>query len=258
MSVPASDPQTAFTRFLPEAQKIPAKETVRFNTDAQLALKNASLGTAALLARESDVKKELPKLSLTDVRGVPDLAHAVAFAANRVDRSSDGTTKTLLKEAAELRHVLLAAARLLAATKLVAEKRVAAIEAGHGPIDAAQDLVDLAALFHDFPKAQKATPITNAQLKRAGALGTELLTRLHPKGTPGKDKVPADAVAAARERDQLWTLLLRRYERVRAAGVWLWTEAGVDAHAPALNSRHHVKARPKPAAASPPTGTKAT
>ena len=71
------------------------------------------------------------------------------------------------------------------------------------------------------------------------AVGTELLTRLKPKGTKSKD--PAEE--AVKARDRLWTLLGKGHRDLRRVGMWLWAD-DVDEQVPPLQSRH-VSARKK-------------
>ncbi|MFO0588298.1 MAG: hypothetical protein U0441_12190 [Polyangiaceae bacterium] len=70
---------------------------------------------------------------------------------------------------------------------------------GRGSIDAAQDAVDLAALFREFAAAVRGkTPVTAEMLKEAADLGTELLLALKPKSAK-KDWTPKGALKEAIE-----------------------------------------------------------
>jgi hypothetical protein len=227
--------QQAYEHVRPDAAALAADEVRAFRADASLAYHNVKTGVDALLAIETRIAAELPTLSLKGLRGLGDLALAVAYAVAQVDRGADGSTAVLLAKARELREIMLVSAEALAKSGVIPARAVEKIREGRGAIDSAQDCVDLAALFSKYSKDVKGkTAVTSAQRKDAAELGTELLKRLRRKGTKRKDS--AIVAAAVEARDRVWTLLVQRHQEVRRAGMWIWGD-DVDAHVPPLQSR---------------------
>jgi hypothetical protein len=247
--------QQAYERFLPEARALDARDVRPFRADPSLAYHNIDSGVTAVLEREAQIAEELPKIDIARVRALPELALAVCFAAAQVDR--DAPTSRGIEEklgrARSRREIMLSSAVALAKAGVLPEPAVAKIARGSGAIDAAQDCVDLAALFTKHAAAVRGkTAVTAADVREAAALGTELLTLLKPKSAKRSRGAPAEVVSAAASRDRLWTLLAQQHRELRRAGMWLWAEE-VDAHVPALQSRvAPAKTKKKPVGDSAP------
>ncbi|MDI1445431.1 hypothetical protein [Polyangium sp. 6x1] len=232
--------QKAYETFLLAAQALPEGEVRLFRADASLAYHNIRRALDAIAPHIDRIKEELPKIDVTQLQQLDDLALAVIYAAAQIDRSSDGSTPAFMEKARALRDVLIKSADALAASGILPAHAVARIREGRGNIDLAQDCVDLAALFTKYEKEfQGKTAVTAAQIQDAATVGTELLTRLKPRGTKSKD--PAEE--AVKARDRLWTLLGKGHRELRRVGMWLWVDE-VDEHVPPLQSRH-VAARKK-------------
>jgi hypothetical protein len=234
--------QDAYDTFLPIAQAIPKAAVVGLNADPSLAFHNVDAGVAPVLAEKTRLAKELPTVDVAELASLPSLALAVAFAALQVDRDrkSDGAIAAKLAEAHPLRRKLLSSASALADAGVIAAADVAKIQKGTGHLDAAGDLVALSALFAKHAKAIAGkSPIATADVKRAGALGSELLATLKPASAKARGARPG--AEAAETRDRLWTLLVERHDRLRRVGMWLFGEREVDARVPALLA--HVAAK---------------
>ena len=94
------------------------------------------------------------------------------------------------------------------------------------------------------------TPVTAAQVKQAGEVGTRLLAVLRPVGAKRKAVSP-DLAAAVDVRDRLWTLFERTWEdEVWRGGAWLF-KRDVDEKVPPLQSRVGKKRATKAPAANP-------
>jgi hypothetical protein len=242
-----------YQRFLPAARALDVRDVVPFRADASLAYHNVMRGVEAVLAREADLRRELPALDVAQVRDLPKLALGVAFAASQVDRSSPSprTTGKLLAEARPLRELLLTSAEALARAGLVPAREVEKIREGKGPIDTATDLVDLAALYRKHAaRVRGKSPVDAASIQRASALGTELLAVLKPMSAPRTRTVAPEVAQAVEARDRLWTLTVTRHALLRRAGGWLFGDR-LDDHVPPLQSRVRVT-RSKPPATPPP------
>lgn len=235
--------QDAYDTFLPLAQAIAKGDVVTCRADPSLAFHNVDAAMAVVLAEKARIAKELPSVDVAELASLPSLALAVAFAALEVDRDrkSDGTTAAKLAEAHPLRRKLLSSAGALADAGVIAAADVEKIRKGSGNLDAAGDLVALAALFGKHAKAIAGkSPIGAGDVKRAGALGSELLATLKPAAA--KASGAKQGAEAAEARDRLWTLLVNRHDRLRRVGTWLFGEREVDAKVPALLAHVGVKA----------------
>jgi hypothetical protein len=232
-SPPVVGSQKAYEDFLPDAQTIADEDIRPFRADASVAYHNIVAGLEAITPLHARIQIELPTVNVAALQQLPDLALGLMFAVAQVDRSSDGTTAVLLEKARVSRTLLLKSADALVAADIIPAHSVDRIREGNGPIDLAQDNVDLAALFtkHDTVIAGK-TPVTAAQVVEAATIGTELLKRLKRKGTKSKDS----AIDEVNIRDRMWTLLVTRFRELRRVGLWFWM-ADVDDHVPALQSR---------------------
>jgi hypothetical protein len=133
--------------------------------------------------------------------------------------------------------------------KVFSAAAVKRVQKGKGPRDAAQDCVDLAAMYRAKAKETKGkTAVTKEQIDEAATLGDALLVTLKPGSAKGK--ASSEVRAAVSDRDRLWTLLVRDYKaHARRAGGFLWVDE-VDEHVPPLQSHAGVRGK-KPAQAEP-------
>lgn len=225
--------QKAYEQFLPQAEALAESDVRPFRADGSIALQNINMGLDSITPHLNQIKIELPTINTAELQQLPDLALAVIYAAAQVDRTSDGSTAILLEKGRTLRSLLLASAEALVIAGLVPAHDVERIRKGMGPIDAAQDNIDLAALYTKYASTIAGkTAVAADQVTEAANIGTELLKRLKPKGTRSKDPAE-DAVAL---RDRFWTLLVQQHKELRRVGMWLWLDE-VDEHVPALQSR---------------------
>jgi hypothetical protein len=244
--------EAAFARYLPLAQALPVAEIIPYRLDPVLAYHNVQTAISALTPHRAALEAALPLLDHKALFDSTALAQAVVFAATQVAGKSKslGETRALLTEAGTLRALLLSTADALARAGTLKMQAVDKIRAGSGPIDQAQDLVELAALFGKSAQAMKDQRLVRAeQLERASELGTILLGRIRPGRARKKEPERADAAQVA-ARDQLASLLCQRYREVRKAGYYLWGDE-LDSHVPALQTRQ--RGRSKKAPHSPPT-----
>lgn len=232
-----------FNRLLPEARALDKAEVKAFRTDPVIALQNVTDGVRAVIeVGESRLASELPMLDLAHLRDLVNLAIATSFAVRRAENITASGSLPMLKEATVLRARLLAGAEALAAAGLLPAARVSKIRKGRGAIDWAADCVELAALFKENAEAIRGkSPISAADVKRAGELGAELLNVIKPKGST-RDKKSKEQREAIEDRDRLGTLLAQRYAPVRRAGAWFFGDEVGD-HVPLLGSVKHPKKR---------------
>jgi hypothetical protein len=247
--------QEAFLFFLPQAEKIAKAEILPFRLDPVLALQNIQTGLKGLEPCLATLKKALPELPWAQILDLPALGQAVTFAATQVvNRPAElGELRAQLSEAATLRTLLLSTAGALVLADALPAPAVEKIRRGSGPIDLASDLVGLAALYRKHPAAMSAQKLVGvAQLDRAAELGTELLSRLKPKGarvSAAKSGQP-DVVA----RDRLATLLWQRHGELRKAAYYQWGD-DFERFVPALQSRRSTRKSIPPAPPAPSSKT---
>lgn len=230
--------QASYEQYLPAARALDAASVVPFRADASLAYHNVAVGLASLLARRAQAQA-LPGIDLPALSALPDKCLALAFAVDQALQASGGSNAalaTLLPQASKLRRKLFAAADALVEAGLLPAAKVAALHAGKGKLDAANDLVGLAALFTANAAAIRGkTAITAADTTSAQQLGSQLLTLLKP-GRARKTR-PADAADAADVRDRMWTLVNLGWRDLWRACAYLYGPVEVDARVPPLQSR---------------------
>lgn len=241
-----ADAQRAYEAMLPAAMELTEGEVEGRTGDTAVARENVVQGLRSVLAYEDEIKRLPLRISLSELKRLPELALAVGFAAAQVNRRSPGTVAGLRKEATGLRRLLLAAANLLAESGQLPRRDVGEIQRGVGATDEAKDCIALAALLRRNPAAVKKTPVTDKQLDRAAELGTELLGLLRPAGSKRASHGGELAAPAVAVRDRLWTLLVKRHRELRRIGMWLFLDA-VDEHVPALRSARRAKSAKQPA-----------
>ena len=148
----------------------------------------------------------------------------------------------MLEEAAELREDLLSTAELLVRFGLLPEEHVAAIRAGHGPIDMANDLQQLSVMFLGvWDQVKDRVPITKDMVVRAG----EHAYRVHlALGVKRVGELPSPD-APQRTRQRAYTLFVRSYEEARRGVAFVRAKHGdADVIAPSI----YVKQRRRSAA----------
>jgi hypothetical protein len=246
-SLDAAEPSTAeelssneaFDRFLPLGRALAEDAILDFRADPQLAYHNLTRGVRNVLAERRRIVSELPMVDLAALGELPQLGQGVIFAALRADvpPRSTGEIGELLKVAYPLRRKLLRAALLLAEDDLIPQGALRKIKKGQGPLNAAHDCVQLAALFerHAARVAGKSS-VTEEEVRRAGAVGSRLGTLIRPRGASRRKRRPAEFVQAVEDRNRLWTLLVERHETLWKVGAWLWGRQ-VDTYVPPLQSR---------------------
>lgn len=248
-----------FERMLPRAEnELGAQKVMTFRIDPLLALHNVREGVAAVLEEQTRARTELPKLDLTRVKQLPELALAVAYAARRAESESQTQRSSRdiarkLQRTHELRRLLLTAAESLALAGHLPKARVARIRTGRGALDAAQDCIELAALFQKSASAVRGrSPVTREQIAEAATLGSELLQVIKPARTRRTSQKTTGAVDAAAARDRLGALLLSEHDTLRRAGFWLFGREA-DARVPPLAA--HMGPRKSKKSAEAPAGS---
>lgn len=253
MSGPAfetTDPAAAFDHFAPLVANLAESQLDVWNADADIVRVNARRAVDALAPHWAQIQQALPLVSVSQLKEIPSLALALAFAADRVFKpASPQDIRAHQSSLRPARRLALKQLEIFVELGLVSDARVQPIKADRGPVDEANDAVAIVALFQEHAAAwQNKHPFTPAFLQKLSADGQWLLGQLVPKGaTPEKGSLSADVLA----RNRLWTELNRRYDDLYKAGVEVWGRRHVDAHLPTLLTRVVTPAEPESAPTTP-------
>jgi len=226
-------PEAAFLHFRQEAEAVQNVTPLRF--DPLLAVANVGVGLASLAPHLTLAQEALPKVSIPWVLEIGDLVRATLYAyALNVTEKSSGEIGQQLAKLFKLREPLLLNARALALLGLLPEARVDAIVAGKGSSDGALDLVQLVGLYreHEATIANK-HPFSAEWMADAEAVGHWVLGVIRPRGAA---EPPKEEKAAARLRDQFWTLVVERDKKLRTVARVVF-EDRAEEMVPALQSR---------------------
>ena len=173
-----------YQEFLPLAEKLDSREIKTFPRSALNLYANLKNAAILLLKQEEKLAQEVSQEVITLIKQTPLLGLAFVFSTRRVESlyaTAPSGIQEMLEEARPLRRLLLKSADACAEAGILPVERVQKIYKGRGPIDNAQDCVDLAALFREFEKVlQHKTPVEVSQLDRCAILGTRLLDALKP------------------------------------------------------------------------------
>jgi hypothetical protein len=243
--------QEAYTRFLSEANKLPASQLIPFRADAMLALANAKQSTTRVLARQSELLGKFSKEELQALAETPSVAMAVVVAHQKIEQltGSTGEFAKVLKRAAQLRELHLLSAESNVVAGHLPEKPVEKIKKGSGHTDIAKDCIALAELYETYEKdLENRTPSTEKLRLEMSEAGTRLLFLIKTDGTP--QSKPEDLNNAQLMRDRLWTLLDKRYDLLASAAVRLAGRRDAEELVPPLQSRVATskKTNPEPPA----------
>jgi len=222
---------------------------------ANLALHNARIGVASVLAEKKTLSTQLRAFDEAAVNDVVTLALAYGSASRRVDRSGTGEVARLYAKLAPLRAMALASCESLALGGFVPAAEVARMRAGRGKIDGAQDGIDLAAfMLKHWSKISSKTSITKDDLATLDETGRALLALLKPKA--GRSEA-SDAVKAALDlRNRVGTLLLAAWRNLWKLGALAVGYDAIDESVPPLQSvsgSGRKPAKPAPTPAAPAT-----
>ena len=233
-----------YSRFAPEATKLPVSDVVICRADVRIAFTNVKHGINAVCADPDRIRDALPRILINDVLALPDLCRALIFANTRITGrpASLKEIEAQLAVIREPREQMLQVAETLAAKKLLPADEVAAIRAGSGKYDMASDGVALVRVYGEHAAAVRGRhPFTNEEFETLRVASEWLLDNLTPDGA--RRPVERTRGDAADMRDRLWTLLLRRHSDLRAIGYYFHRD-DLEEFTPKLQSRVGASATP--------------
>jgi hypothetical protein len=247
----AANAADAFTETAQERAALSAEELITPNVDVAKAAQTVFGALEALRRHEREVEHLLREHAVTtDALERYALAALHANALDLPETALPAPVAALLDEGYALRELMLDSAELLAKCGHLDAETVAAIRAGTGPTDAANDLIALGDIFRRHWSRLKAmTPVTPEQVRRASELGTSVSRSLGRRAQ--RSTVHADDCTRA------WTLLARAYDEWRRAiGYVRYHEGDADDVAPSpLRNRGRASA---PAPTQPEADSGAT
>lgn len=218
----------AFERVRAAIEAVTDSELTALNVDVPHAVSVVLTALQAVEPLQPELAK-LPQLDHAELGKLRDYAFAAWFSHLTASSAiSESEKEAMLAEAAPLRAELLVAAEALAYKGAVDQAAVAAVRAGNGNVDRANDLVALAALFTGaWERVHNKTMVTWQDVEKAGALGSRLFMALSAG--------PVDVVAAEGLRARAFTLLARTYEQLRrGVGFLRWNEEDAEVLAPSI------------------------
>lgn len=240
-----SSAEEAFVLAKPAIDAVPSDALVVINLDIPEVV-SATLG---VLSRIRALRPELARLPDFDLDLVDHLElYALAAWHAHLEAQRPGgraAVQVLLEEATTLRLDLLREAESLVSRGVFEGSAVAAIRAGQGHVDMANDLVALATLYQKGWKLIAGRSfVTEAEVERAARLGSELLLaigrREHEREAPHS--------AAGLTRARAYTLFARAYEEVRrGVGYLRWYRGDAESIAPTLYRIRAPRKAPKKA-----------
>ena len=231
-----TDADAAYRHFLSEAQTIPADSAEVCRANVQIARVNVDRGVAAIAPHLEIVRRKLPECPIREVLELPALTLGLTVAAARViPQASEGEIDARLLTFRPMRELTLQFLEICAELKLVPKTPVVKIRAGTGPLDGAQDGIAIAGMFHDRRAVLEGKhPFSAEYLEAMAEHANWLVRQIKPRGAAAR---PAEYSPEALIRDQFWTMINGRHERLREAGVVIFGLKRLDEVVPPLQSR---------------------
>lgn len=244
-----ADADAAYRHFLPEAQTVPADSAEVCRANVQIARVNVDRGVASIVPHLEIVRRKLPECPTREVLELPALTLGLTVAAGRViPQASEGEIDVRFATFRPMRELTLQFLEICAELKLVPKASVVKIRAGRGSLDGAQDGIAIAGMFHDRRAVLEGKhPFSAEYLEAMAEHANWLVRQIKPTGVVAR---PAEYSPEALIRDQFWTMVHGRHERLREAGVVIFGLKRLDEFVPPLQSR--TQAAPVGAAPSIP------
>jgi len=221
-----------YDRRIEEIKAVPESELVPLNLDVHSAIATV-LGTLPALSKLKDRFGKLPEIDQTRLASLEDYAEAAAEANMRHETAIAPNDDIVeLNEAAmKMRETLRIDATALANRGLVDSSRLSAFKGLVGYKNVGFELLGWASVMHDaWPRIQNRTPITEEELISAKELAERLI-----RAAGVREQTPAMVAEVAHIRQQAVTLMIKAYDQVRRATLFLrWNEGDAEDIAPSL------------------------
>lgn len=241
----AIDIEAYYNTHLPVAQALQDERVLTSRVDPDLAIANIETAMHVFIDQKVAILLHFPKVDVPLLESLPELALALKYAALRAEQAVPAESQMAAKssEARALRAKLLSAAKALAESGLIPHAEVAAIVAGTGSRDRAEDCVALASLFRNHGQAIAGKhPITVDMINDAATVGSWLLANMRSGDAPNAPSFGPKAEIDIRNR--FATLLILGHQKLQAIAHYFfptdWEE-----RVPALGSRKVSRKKPE-------------
>lgn len=222
------DAQTAYQRFLPDAQALFADDVVAYYLDPELVLGTVRTGMQVLVAYKNQIPKHLPRIDLPAIEALPALGLALRWSLVEAEKAAptEQVLRHTVAEARQLRGMLRPIVKGLAANRVVPAEHYEESVHRTRPRDIAADCLALSSVFRTYDRVLKNRHAADPNIiQRLSTVGAFLLEHLRysptlvrdTKGTPPppplEPRIPP--VPAVDLRDRFETLLVERYGKLR-------------------------------------------
>lgn len=232
----------ALAEVRPLLHEMPDSALLPINIEPLSAVTKVRGALPALLALRDSIVSEIRSFDPTNLDQLE--TYALAFIqAETIHRGISARSRLLSQlslEATVLRIRLLNDSNVLVSRGLIQQERLSRLTGRKGHRNLASDLLTLSELLRDsWSTIANSTAITLAELDRAEVLGDEMINALGRR-----TEVTADAAEAALQRRRAYSLLIRAYDEVRNAVLYLRRHDGdADQIAPSLHEKRTLRRR---------------
>jgi len=246
-------PADAFAHFRPQAEAVPLEGLSVASTPPLLMRANIIAAMAAMDDHWANAVNALREPRLEELFELPALVMALQFASSRVPvaRLSSGEIDAMLNEGGPWRILMLDFLEVAShpSLALLPRERVAAVRAGSGKLDKAEDFISIAGLFAEFAEPLRGKhPFPTEAVDRLAALGNVLVQQIRPGSAvaPTIERGP-EAVL----RDQFASLVADRYDHLGVVAAVALGKRRADQLLPALRTRANGGSRDTSAPEAP-------
>jgi hypothetical protein len=214
----------AYARLKAELDALRAADLQRLNVDALRASQRALSVLPGLRALSADLSKVLPTFDQRLFDKLEDcaLALAAAHARHAAADAEGGDPWHVLKQATNLRTVLMSDATALSRRGYLKQSALGRVKGLSGYENTARDLSTLSAVLRRaLPTIRGKSAVTVADIELAADLGAQLRRLVELSKRPSRR-----AAGAEDERVRVFTLLFRTYTEVRRTIGYLRAEQG--------------------------------
>lgn len=231
-----SEAQIAYGTFHATADaraRLAPNDLLPINLDVQMAVATVLGALPRLQYLREDIAAQLRSFDFEQFDAIQSYAEALAFAQTAYLAASEPSDALprLVARASELREQLLADATALARRRLIDGKRLAELKGGTGYLNVGTDVAVLVHVLREcWNDIQSKSAIQASELDEAEQL-YERITMTYAERTQPSNA----AVAAARERQRAYTLMVNAYDQARRAATYLrWSQNDADKLIPSL------------------------
>ena len=251
-------PAKAFAHFRPIAEQVATADLAVFTGQPLLLRANILTALAAVEPHLEAAVSALREPRLEEVFELPSLIMALDFAVGRVPvaKLSAGEIDRMLTEGAPWRELMLTYLEVVShpLINLLPRERVAAVRAGKGKLDQAQDFVAIPGLLAEFEAAlADKHPFPAEKIDLLATLGGTLVQHVRP------GNAITEVAKRSREsilRDQLAALVVARYDQLQVLAAVALGRRKADELLPALRASVGV-GRPADVGAEAPVAAEA-